>query len=136
MLLRLFVVCMGICLLMSASMQTKENFQRKCLSFTPEAYVFNSTRQVLDYVQAGTNLTFPYNDPTCERPNQVVAVDLCRVALSIATSNRSSITFEMWLPTQWSGRLLGTGNGGLDGCTYYHFLNAFCQAWGSADVVD
>ncbi|MCJ1429920.1 putative feruloyl esterase B-2 [Sticta canariensis] len=103
-------------------MQTKENFQRKCLSFTPEAYVFNSTRQVLDYVQAGTNITLSYNDPTCERPNQVVAVDLCRVALSIATSNRSSITFELWLPTQWSGRLLGTGNGGLDGCIKYEDL--------------
>lgn len=99
-------------------MLTKDNFQSKCLSFTPEAYISNSTRQVLEYVPAGTNITFPYDDLTCEQPNQVVAADLCRVALSIPTSNRSSITFEIWLPQQWSGRLLGTGNGGLDGCPY------------------
>lgn len=122
MLLRLVLICMGICLLLSASMVTKDNFQSKCLSFTPEAYIVNSTRQVLEYVPAGSNLTFPYNDPTCEQPNQVVAADLCRVALSIPTSNRSSITFEIWLPKQWSGRLLGTGNGGLDGCPYYLIL--------------
>lgn len=116
MLLRLFLLCMGICLLLSVLVQTKDNFHSKCLSFTPEAYVANSTRQVLEYVSAGTNLTFPYNDPTCNRPNQLVATDICRVALSIPTSNRSSVTFEMWLPLQWSGRLLGTGNGGVDGC--------------------
>ena len=34
------------------------------------------------------------------------------------TSERSSFTFEMWLPVRWSGRLLGTGNGGIDGCLY------------------
>jgi hypothetical protein len=46
----------------------------------------------------------------------VVFADLCRIALSIPTSNRSSITFEAWLPRNWTGRFLGTGNGGIDGC--------------------
>lgn len=91
-------------------------FQERCLSFKPELHIANSSRWVLDYVPAGTNLTFPYNDVTCGRPSQVVSADLCRAALSISTSERSSIIFELWLPRDWSGRFLGTGNGGIDGC--------------------
>ena len=93
-----------------------KNFEEKCLSFEPEAYVQNSTRQVLAYIAAGTNLTFPDNVPSCNRTSQVVAKSLCRVALSIPTSKISSISFELWLPEDWSGRFLATGNGGVDGC--------------------
>ena len=110
-----FFLCMATCLFMAV--YTRADFQERCLSFTPEKYIFNSTREVVEYVSAGTNLTFPDNDPTCARPNQIIAADLCRVALFIPTSNRSSIAFEMWLPAQWSGRFLGTGNGGIDGCS-------------------
>lgn len=91
-------------------------FQSRCLSFAPESSSYNSSRTVLEYVAAGTNLSFPDNDPTCARPSQLVTVDLCRVGLSIPTSNRSSISFELWLPENWSGRFLSTGNGGIDGC--------------------
>ena len=110
------LLCMTICLFMLV--RSEDDFQKRCLSFTPERYVSNSTRKFLDYVPAGTNLTFPGNDATCARPSQLVSADLCRVALSIPTSNRSSIIFEMWLPVHWSGRFLGTGNGGIDGCEY------------------
>ena len=109
-----FFLCMTTCLFMAV--HTRADFQEHCLSFTPENYIFNSTREVVEYVSAGTNLTFPDNDPTCARPSQIITANLCRVALSIPTSNRSSITFEMWLPAQWNGRFLGTGNGGIDGC--------------------
>lgn len=112
------LVSTALCLLLSMLAHCHNDFERECLAFTPEAYVSNSTRQVLEYVPAGTNLMFPDNDPTCARPSQVVSADLCRVALLIPTSKRSSITFEMWLPVQWSGRFLGTGNGGIDGCVY------------------
>lgn len=115
-------MCMTIWLCVEA--QALNHFRERCLSFMPEAYVENSTRQVLEYVPAETNLTFPYNDPTCNRPNQVVSADLCRVALSIPTSKRSSITFELWLPAIWSGRFLATGNGGIDGCAC---LPAMCS---------
>lgn len=93
-----------------------DGFQTSCLAFKPESYVHNSTRTILEYVPAGTNLTFPWNDASCGRPSQVVAADFCRAALLIPTSNRSSVTFEMWLPRNWTGRFLGTGNGGIDGC--------------------
>ena len=92
------------------------SFQERCLSFTPEAYIHNSSRHTLTYVAAGTNLTLPDNDPTCNRPSQLVTVNICRVGLSIPTSNRSSISFELWLPEDWSDRVLVTGNGGVDGC--------------------
>ena len=103
------------------AVHTLDNFQHRCLSFTPEAYIYNSTRRVLTYVEAGTSLAFPDNDPTCARPSQLVTVNLCRVALSIPTSNRSSISFELWLPEDWSDRFLATGNGGIDGCEYCFF---------------
>lgn len=96
--------------------EAADEFQQRCLSLQPEKYIFNSTRQVLEYVPAGNNLSFPCNVQSCARPSQVVFADLCRIALSIPTSNRSSITFEAWLPRNWTGRFLGTGNGGIDGC--------------------
>lgn len=102
--------------LLFLGIQATSDFETKCLSFTPEVHIRNSTRQVLEYVPAGVNLSFPYNDPTCTRPSQTVSADLCRVALDISTSQRSSVTFELWLPESWSGRILGTGNGGIDGC--------------------
>lgn len=103
------------------------SFQDKCLSFTPEAYIYNSSRQVLAYVAAGTNLSLPDNDPTCAQSSQLVAVNICRVALSIPTSNRSSVTFELWLPEDWSDRVLVTGNGGIDGCEFCFVLQSVMQ---------
>ena len=102
------------------------SFQDRCLSFTPETYIHNSSRHVLAYVAAGTNLTFPDNDPTCARPSQLVAVNICRVALLIPTSNRSSVSFELWLPEDWSDRFLVTGNGGIDGCEIFSHYRARC----------
>ncbi|KAL6719478.1 hypothetical protein ACLMJK_003718 [Lecanora helva] len=105
-----------------SAVNAKYNFRSRCLSFAPEAYVFNSSRHILEYITAGTNVQIPDNDPTCMRPNQSVAVDFCRVGLSIPTSSRSSISFELWLPEGWSGRFLATGNGGIDGCIKYEDL--------------
>lgn len=52
---------------------------------------------------------------TCQPAAEVVA-DVCRVQLAINTSESSSILAEAWLPTDWNGRFLATGNGGLAGC--------------------
>ena len=118
-----FQVVAFLTLWLSCAVHATYNLQERCSNLTPEVYAYNSTRQVLEYLPAGTNLTFSDNDPTCSRPNQTVAVDLCRVALSIPTSNRSSITFEIWLPENWSGRFLATGNGGIDGCKLRFYLH-------------
>lgn len=92
-------------------------FQQQCLSFAPEKLVRNSTRTQLEYVTNGMTLEFPDNVASCARPSQLVSTNLCRIALSIPTSNRSSLTFELWLPEEWpSTRYVSTGNGGIDGC--------------------
>ncbi|TVY83045.1 putative feruloyl esterase B-2, partial [Lachnellula suecica] len=109
-------------------------FQQQCLSFTPETFIKNSTRTHLEYVTNGTTLVFPDNVASCARPSQLVSTNLCRIALSIPTSNRSSITFELWLPETWPvARYLSTGNGGIDGCVKYEDL-AYTTANGFASM--
>ena len=54
---------------------------------------------------------------TCQPTAEIVA-DVCRVQLVVNTSKSSSILAEAWLPTDWNGRFLATGNGGLAGCEY------------------
>ena len=94
-----------------------QDFESACLSFKPQSCIYNSTLTRLEYVKNGTTLQLTDNDSTCGRPSQQVFADLCRIGLEIPTSNRSSISFELWLPEDWSsGRYLATGNGGIDGC--------------------
>jgi feruloyl esterase len=91
-------------------------FHQTCLSFQPQQYVANSSLTVREFVPANTTLAFPGNDATCNRASQLVSADVCRIAMSIPTSERSNIIYEMWLPRTWTGRFLATGNGGIDGC--------------------
>ncbi|KAI0164102.1 tannase and feruloyl esterase [Xylariaceae sp. FL1272] len=104
------------------------DFEDRCLGFEPQHQVNESTLNVLEYVPAGSNVTFSDNDPTCNRGSQVVNVALCRVALSVPTTNRSGIVYELWLPEEWNGRTLATGNGGIDGCVKYEDI-----AYGAAN---
>ncbi|KAL8401160.1 hypothetical protein RB596_008088 [Gaeumannomyces avenae] len=106
------------------------SFSETCLSFKPEFAA--STLSRLEHIPANTTLQLD-SVPSCNRPSQAVQTELCRVALQIATSERSGISFELWLPAQWSGRLLATGNGGVDGCIKYEDL-AYGAAHGFAVV--
>ncbi len=50
----------------------------------------------------------------------------CRVAGVLHPTSDSAIHFEVWLPDQsWSGRLLGTGNGGFAGSIYYRQMGGY-----------
>ncbi|KXH68379.1 tannase and feruloyl esterase [Colletotrichum salicis] len=62
------------------------------------------------------------NSIASDCPSQNVTVNLCRVTARIATSPRSGIKFEAWLPENWTGRFLSTGNGALGGCIQYKDL--------------
>lgn len=55
------------------------------------------------------------------------------MAVKITTSARSQLTLETWLPTNWSGRFLSTGNGGVSGCIQYEDI-AYASLHGFATV--
>lgn len=105
-----------------ASKVSASSFEKQCAKLASSLTIANATVWFTESVAAGTNLTFPDNDATCARPSQVVSVDMCRVALYVATTSRSGISMEAWLPKNWTGRFLSTGNGGLSGCIQYEDL--------------
>lgn len=84
----------------------------------------NTTVVDVSFVAGGTNLTYPNNHPTCLK-SQISTVDVCRVQLVRETGPTSNVSLEAWLPLQdaWTGRFLGTGNGGLGGCIKYNDLS-------------
>lgn len=100
------------------------NFQENCAELAHTLDIDNATISFSQYVGAGTNITFPDNPESCTRPAQVVPVDICRVVMSVATSSRSKIRIEAWLPqaSNWTGRVLSTGNGGIGGCIQFEDL--------------
>lgn len=112
---------LGFGALTSGLASRQENFQNQCSNFNPaDAGIANATVTNHAFVASGTNLSLTGND-ICGQTSQIVQVDLCRVSLQIATSNRSGVVAEVWMPDKWNGRLLTTGNGGLAGCTISSF---------------
>ncbi|AEO59828.1 hypothetical protein MYCTH_2308392 [Thermothelomyces thermophilus ATCC 42464] len=95
------------------------SFQQQCSKLASKLKIENATAWFSEYVAAGTNMSFPDTDPSCAQGSLVVDVDFCRVAPYVATSHRSGISMEAWLPKNWTGRFLSTGNGGLNGCLSY-----------------
>ncbi|KAL8396784.1 hypothetical protein RB594_003752 [Gaeumannomyces avenae] len=94
-------------------------FQQVCADFAKTINIANSTVTSAEFVPAGTTINFPNADRTCTRPSQLVTVPLCRVQANISTSADSGLHWEAWLPQDWTGRFLSTGNGGLGGCLQY-----------------
>lgn len=70
-----------------------------------------------DYHTAGSTFEIVGASSICGS-TATAQVDLCRVALSVATSNASENYMEVWLPTEWNGRFLATDNKGLAGCKF------------------
>ncbi|KAK7455208.1 hypothetical protein VKT23_011083 [Stygiomarasmius scandens] len=101
-----------------------DSYSSTCSSLASQLSIPSATLNFSQPVTAGTNLTFPSRNPDCvtvsgELPSIVVPVDICRVSLFVSTSDRSGINMEAWLPKNWTGRFLSTGNGGLAGCIQY-----------------
>jgi feruloyl esterase len=106
-----------------------------CSQLGASIAIENVTVNFANFVPAGTNLSFTqdFGLADCGYPNALVTSDMCRVAMYVATSYRSGITLEAWLPINWTGRFLSTGNGGESGCIQYTDL-AYTAGLGFATV--
>ncbi|KAJ4292515.1 Feruloyl esterase [Kalmusia sp. IMI 367209] len=112
---------------------TTDDFQAECACIASTLEIANATVYFSQFVGAGTNLSIPDRNATCGAPYQVVSADICRIALYVSTSNSSGISMEAWLPANFSGRFLSTGNGGLAGCIGYDDM-AYTSSLGFASV--
>jgi feruloyl esterase len=110
-----------------------DGFDSKCSAIASELQLESTTVYLSEFVPAGTNLSLPDRNVTCGTPYQVVPKDICRLSLYVATSNRSGINMEAWLPSNWTGRFLSAGNGGLAGCISYDDI-AYGSSLGFASV--
>ncbi|WAO87460.1 Carboxylic ester hydrolase [Fusarium falciforme] len=108
-------------------------FQQQCSKLAKSLRIPNANLTQSEFVAVNTTLSFPNVDPSCGRASQLVGADLCRVTLQVATSTRSGIKMEAWLPQNWTGRFLSTGNGGLGGCIQYEDMD-YASSLGFATV--
>lgn len=98
------------------------DFNSKCADLASSLEIDGGVVHTAEFVAAGTNFTAPVFDETCATAPYTIQTDMCRVALYVATSDRSGFNMEAWLPSNWTGRFLSVGNGGLNGCISYDDL--------------
>ncbi|CZT14998.1 related to Probable feruloyl esterase B-2 [Ramularia collo-cygni] len=106
---------------LAAAQQSIQYSNSACSDFASTFTYPNLTIYAGTSIPAGTNITLPYDDSpnSCGQPYQVVDTEICRLTMYVTTSSRSGIHMEAWLPSNWTGRFLATGNGGLNGCVGY-----------------
>ncbi|KAF1944607.1 tannase and feruloyl esterase [Clathrospora elynae] len=112
---------------------TPGDFNSKCAAIASKLAIEGGVVHSAEFVAAGTNFSVPVYDPTCAQAPQPVTADICRIALYVSTSERSGFNMEAWLPSNWTGRFLSTGNGGLNGCIGFNDL-AYTSGLGFAAV--
>ncbi|KAI8933864.1 hypothetical protein NX059_009562 [Plenodomus lindquistii] len=112
---------------------TTDSFNAKCAAIASRLSIEQSTIHFSQFVAAGTNLSLAGQDPTCGQTSIPVTADICRIALAVTTSNSSGFSMEAWLPSNWTGRFLSGGNGGLNGCIKYQDL-AYASSLGFSAV--
>ncbi|KAF8857679.1 hypothetical protein BDZ45DRAFT_652454 [Acephala macrosclerotiorum] len=109
----------------------------KCQYFGSTLNIPDVTVNFAHYIPAGTTIELDqdYGLLWCGWKTQKTEKDMCRVAMYVATSHRSGIMLEAWLPNEdeWTGRFLSTGNGGNSGCIRYPDL-AYATGLGFATV--
>lgn len=96
----------------------------RCAELVDSLSLSNTTIWTSEVFSANTTISLPDNAPDCLTPHQQVDVDVCRVTLQVVTSVTppGELSIEAWLPLDWNGRFLATGNGGLGGCIFYQDL--------------
>ena len=98
------------------------DFNSKCADLASSLEIEGGVVHTAEFVAKGTNFSAPVYDPTCAAAGQIIQADMCRVALYVATSERSGYNMEAWLPSNWTGRFLSVGNGGLNVCISFDDL--------------
>jgi feruloyl esterase len=87
---------------------------------TSLASIHNVTVLNVTHYSNGASIPLPYMAADCAPYTSANATtDLCQVVLNISTSATSTDRIEGWLPDDWNGRFLATGNGGTGGCINY-----------------
>lgn len=127
--LQFSILQLGVC----SAAGGNSTFEASCDAIASELQIEHATVYFSKFVSGGTNLSLPEYNATCGAPYQFVPADICRVALYVATSNSSGINMEAWLPSNWTGRFLSTGNGGIAGCVSYDDM-AYGSSLGFASV--
>jgi hypothetical protein len=107
-----------------------DSFEQDCAGFATKSNFSNTNVYFSQYLAAGSSLSIA-GGLSGSTPN--VPADVCRIAAYTATSNRSGINFETWLPRKWTGRFMSHGNGGLAGNIDYSNL-AYTSSNGFAAV--
>ncbi|KAJ7027959.1 tannase and feruloyl esterase [Mycena alexandri] len=92
-----------------------------CLALKSSLKLKNTTVTDVSYLLAGSTVG---TTPGCGGWGTTdVHTAVCRVQFFTNTTDTSSVRAEAWLPDEWYGRFLATGNGGLGGCIYYGGLD-------------
>lgn len=83
----------------------------------------NATVLTTAHFASGANISLPGLVSSCATASgynaAVATADLCRLVINLKTSESSTDRIEVWLPDDWNGRFLATGNGGTGGCIDY-----------------
>ena len=103
-----------------AEAQNSSDYEAACSSLASSSSTFSALNTTIFnttfYTEAADNVAAL---GVCQSTANV-SVPMCRVQFYTNTSDISAITAEMWLPTNYSGRMLALGNGGLGGCEAIH----------------
>jgi hypothetical protein len=110
----------AVALLPLLSVSTADSFEQDCAAFISRSHFSNTTVYISQYLAAGANIS---TSGQLGPSSQKVSADVCRITAYTATSNRSGINFETWLPRKWTGRFMSHGNGGLAGCMVQRTLS-------------
>ncbi|KAJ5628826.1 feruloyl esterase B-2 [Penicillium lividum] len=102
------------------ALSVADHFQTACSQLPHKINIPNVNVNFAAFVPAKSNVSLVDNPVTCGANYQTLyGGDICRLAMSVTTSNRSELSAEIWLPRDYTGRFLSTGNGGLNGCIQY-----------------
>jgi feruloyl esterase len=117
-------VCLGVAASGTEAGQTAPALDR-CTQERIQALTLDRvTVREVSVVQAGAFR------PTGTTPPLANLPAFCRVQASVSTSADSIVTFEVWIPERWNGKLVVTGNGGYGNTPGYRDMgNALAQGY-------